>query len=81
MMLQGGSVVCARTAVVKSKYSRLNCHEYDTDKAQHLALALDTNRSFVAIFACADASFCCAVISIVPISPRVRQVDDNLKDR
>jgi len=44
-------------AVGKSNYSRVSCHEYDFDRAEHLSLALDTNCSFGANVACADARF------------------------
>ena len=44
-------------AVGKSNYSRLSLDEYDFDKGEHLGLALDTNRSFVANVACTDARF------------------------
>ena len=47
-------------AVGGSIYSRLSCHEYYFDRGEHLSLALDTMRSFVANVACASArqSFC-----------------------
>ena len=44
-------------AVGKSNYSRVSCHEYDFDRAEHLNLTLDTKCSFVANVACADARF------------------------
>ena len=46
------------------------------DRGEHLSLALDTNRSFVANVACASARQSLSVQSIVPIS----QGFDNLKD-
>ena len=42
-------------AVGKSSYSRLSCLDHDFDRREHPGLALDTNRSFVADIACADA--------------------------
>ena len=63
-------------AVGGSNYSRLSCHEYDFDRGEHVSLALDTNRSFVANVACASARQSLSVRSIVPIS----QGFDNLKD-
>ena len=45
-------------AVGGSNYSRLSCHEYDFDRGEHLSLALDTNRSFVANVACASGALC-----------------------